>query len=382
MTSWAVRKGKGTHSQASRCLRILNRLRGYREGVFVRDLASELEVHEDQIYKDMNALELGGNPVDYDTRPGTGPSGKVRNLAVVILRGDTHRQITLTREQRYTMLAARRAFDVFKGTSFYKDIDAVFEKLMQGVPKADRDELASWGERFVYVPDGGTKNYSDKGEVLDALRNAVLSRRVVRYTYAPASGREERGLLAPYAMVIYRQGLYVVGRRLSRLDDATRPPSSGNAPTPPLAVERFTTVEVVSARRSYEVPSDLNLDRMFQGAFGMFIGGGGEPQRVVIEFSRAKRAHVLGRTWHATQKVEALPDGRVRLEFMLNDIVEVVSWVMSWGPHARVLEPVQLFERVAREHADAAEWYASRRAAVREQAEVEGSTAAGEPRAA
>lgn len=352
-------RSKGQFTQSTRCFRVLDRLRGYREGVPINELADEFQVKREAIQEDIDALEIGGFRIDYEYKPVQGPSGKVRTMAVAVLREESHRAVNISREERYTLLAMRRIFDVLKGTPFYRDVESVFAKLIQRVPLPDREELASWGERFVYVPDGGVKDYRAKGEVLDVLRTAVLNRRIVRYTYSQASGREQQGLLAPYALVLYRQGLYVVGRRLARVEDAAKPPAPGSIAAP-FAAERFSAVEAVSGRRSYEVPKDLKLDTLFQGAFGIFIGDGKEPQRVVIEFSRTKRAHVLSRTWHPTQRVEQLPDGRVRLEFMLCDWKEVVSWVMSWGPHAHVLEPIGLAAKVAQEHADAAECYAAR----------------------
>ncbi|MBI4509498.1 MAG: WYL domain-containing protein [Deltaproteobacteria bacterium] len=365
-------RSRGRYTQTARCFRLLERLRGYREGVLIRELADEFQVHEDQIYSDLDALTLGGYSVQLDTRMAEGPSGKTRKMATAILLGESHGSIIITREERYSVLAVRRVFDVLKGSPFYRDVQAVFTKIMQEIPSGDREEYASWGERFVYVPDGGTKDYSDKGELLQALRTAVLYRRVVRYVYTQASGREQRGFLAPYAIVLYRHGLYVVGRYVKRPEDV-RTPAPGEKVKPPLAAERFSEVELVSARRSFEPPRDLKLEELFQGAFGIIVGTG-EPQRVVIEFGRTKRTHVLARTWHPTQKVQTLADGRVRLELVLNDLTEIVSWVLSWGPHARVLEPPALREKVVRELADAAEWYEQQRALARERAGDDGSS--------
>ena len=43
---------------------------------------------------------------------------------------------------------------------------------------AERAEHATFGDRFAYFPDGGTKAYEGQEDVLDALLAGVLSRRV------------------------------------------------------------------------------------------------------------------------------------------------------------------------------------------------------------
>jgi hypothetical protein len=43
------------------------------------------------------------------------------------------------------------------------------------------------GDRFAYVPDGGTKLYSGKEDVLDALLTGVLQRKLVSYAYQGAN---------------------------------------------------------------------------------------------------------------------------------------------------------------------------------------------------
>ncbi|MCL4228004.1 MAG: hypothetical protein KJZ91_26360, partial [Myxococcales bacterium] len=68
--------------------------------------------------------------------------------------------------------------------------------------------LAPAGSRDV-APDG-------KGDVLDAILTGVLSRKVIRYSCVGATGRSERGHLAPFAVAIHKHGLYVGERTPER----------------------------------------------------------------------------------------------------------------------------------------------------------------------
>lgn len=54
-------------------------------------------------------------------------------------------------------------------------------------------EGALHGQRFAYVPDGGTKAYEGKEDLLDALQTGILSRKVVRFWYKDSHGRARSG---------------------------------------------------------------------------------------------------------------------------------------------------------------------------------------------
>ena len=186
-----------------------------------------------------------------------------------------------------------------------------------------------------------------KEDVIDALQTGILSHKVVRYAYKGASGRSTRGHLAPYAMLLYSHGLYVIGSRLSDpgagKDTANWRSALGN-----FAVERFVEAEHLR-ERSFDLPPDFKIDDVLHGAFGIHVGGSDVPVRVVIEFSAAKASLLRAREWHRTQELEDLPDGRVRFAFSCVNIAPVVSWVLEWGPHARVIEPNELRAQVVDE---------------------------------
>ncbi len=335
------RKG-GSHSQTVRVLRLLDRLAGRRVGLPLRDLAGELSVTERQLRRDLRVLDEAGHDVELSLRDGR---------TNVRLRSATGRSLFVTRRERYTLLSVRRVFDVLRGTPFFEDVESLYGKLAEGFSPDERAELVRFGERFAYVPDGGTKPYAGKEELLDALQTGVLNRRFVRYSYRAANGKRSSGFLAPFTLVLYRNGLYVVGQRVpASLETAQGPgPLSSDRPFV-YAVERFLGADVVPGHR-FEVPSELGLSELFDGAFGIFLGG--PPVRIVIEFSATLAERVTARLWHRTQQLTPLPSGNLRLEMQIANTAEVVPWVLSFGPHARLLEPADLAARVRAEHSAA-----------------------------
>lgn len=236
-------------------------------------------------------------------------------------------------------------FDVFKGTPFAEDVESLLAKLQQRATAKERAEFAADRDRFAYVPDGGTKTYRDKGDVLDALQTGVLQRRVVKYAYRAGQGRPSRGYLAPFSMIVFKQGLYVVGRLL---DD----PKEGLAIPPGRAVrfaaERFIEAEALRAHL-FAVPHDFRLDDELQSAFDLHAGDPAATFRVIIEFSNERASYAKAREWHRQQTLEPQPDGSVWLSFPCSNLAPIVSWVLEWGPHARAVEPKELVDAVIAE---------------------------------
>lgn len=322
---------RGDLAQVARAFRVLNALRGFRRGRTLAALAAEVDVSVRTVRRDLADLVDAGLRIDLV--PVDGEAG-----ARLIDRG--YASVLVTTRERFTLLAVRKVFDVLRGTPLHDDVLSVLEKLEQQGDGDDTRKQSTSQEPIAYVPDGGIKAYDDKVDVIDALQTGILSRKVVRYTYRDSRGRSSRGHVALYAMAMYRQGLYVVGARLADPADG-RNTDGWRKRFGIFAVERFLDAEHLR-ERSFDVPADFELDEYIHGAFGMHLLRSGEPQRVVIEFSNARAAFVRARVFHRTQQLEDLPDGRVRFSFECVNITPVVSWVLEWGPHARVIAPPEL----------------------------------------
>jgi proteasome accessory factor B len=46
--------------------------------------------------------------------------------------------------------------------------------------------------------------------------------------------------------------------------------------------------------------------------------------------------------WHESQRIRFLPDGSINLQLELGGLEEIERWILSWGSHIRVLEPMAL----------------------------------------
>jgi len=329
---------RGDLNHVSRTLRVLDELRGFRRGRLLAEIARAVDASERTVRRDLGDLRSTGFEIESVT---------IGGRAAARLVEKSYSNVAITRRERYTLLAIASLFDVLRGTPLWEDVTSLQRKLEQRMTPDERAEHASLGDRFAYVPDGGTKVYEGKEDLLDALLTGVLSRRVVRFAYRGATGRVQHGHLAPYTMVLYKHGLYVIGCKLQKPADGRA--IAADAPIAVYAVERFTDAEHLRAM-PFAPPPGFRIADVLNGAFGIHVATTEQPpHRVVIEFSAARSAFVRARLWHPTQRFETLADGGVRLAFTCTSLTPVVSWVLEWGPHARAVEPAELVDQIVAE---------------------------------
>jgi predicted DNA-binding transcriptional regulator YafY len=326
---------KGELGQVARALRVLDALRGFKHGRWVSEVAAEVGASERTVRRDIAELQDAGFEIEVTRRD---------NRSVASLATErTCSPVSITKRERFTLLAVRDVFDVLQGTPFLDDVRSVMTKLQQRMSDKERTELAAFGDRFVYMPDHGTKSYDGKDDIIDAIQTGILSRKVVRYRYADARGRARSGFLAPFGMVLYRHGLYALGAHLPR---ATADVST--SPLSMFAIERFIEAEHLRGH-DFVLPAGATMRDALHGAFGPHLPDPTGPHEVIVEFSRDKAVLASSRTWHPTQRIEPLHDGRVRISLRVPHLAPIVSWVLEWGPHARAIAPSDLVARVKAE---------------------------------
>jgi len=328
---------RGEYSQAERIERLRLFLHGRVMATSLETVAEELGgISVRQLRRDIAQLARAGHDIEVSVSPETGRS-------CVRLQNVKAGQISLTPRERLTLLAARRVFDVFAGTSFKHDIESIYAKLEAACDDADRRRLGTWRTRICFVPDGGVKRASrEVDDHLNAVLSGLMRGRRIAFAYTSSSDHASGGWLEPWTLVIYRNGLYVLGATAKRRNAPER-----NGPRL-YALERFDHLEFVRGDEgAFSPPGDFNVETYFHGAFGIFAGS--EPQEVVVDFSPSMRTTAEARVWHRSQRFEERPDGGVRLRFDVGGLQEVKSWILRWGPHAKAIAPPELVKDVARE---------------------------------
>jgi predicted DNA-binding transcriptional regulator YafY len=326
--------------QLARQWQLVQRLARSKSGAHVDELAELVECTRRTVYRDLDALNLGGFPVTSERRDG-------RTYYRFV---DTYRigDVPFTADEVLALAFGEDLLRTLEGTVFHDSIRSALAKIRSGLGPELAEYLARLGQAFRVLP-GPHKNYARFRDTIRALNDAVVARRTVRMRYRTGrTGKTATRDLDPYR-VWYRQGgLYVVGH-----DHL-----SGEIRT--FAVDRIGALE--PSERRFRVREGFDFDAYIGGSFGVVA----EPAvRVRIRFEGTWVDYVEERTWHPSQVLLRLPDGRLELAMQVGGGSELRSWILSFGPSAEVIEPESLRAEVAKDLAAALARYAPPPAAKR-----------------
>ena len=222
------------------------------------------------------------------------------------------------------------------GTVLGDMAEAQLDDLAEHFPGPQARLLERLPTAFHYVAFG-PKDYRVNEEVLEDLIHAVIYRRPVEVERLSRSGDVARNRLEPYTLVMYRDGLYL----LARLDGDQGPHFRT------YALERFVSVDVIKGEE-LEIPDEFDPARHFEGRLGLWEPTD-EPARIELAFTAGAAEVLAARRWPGFVGWSDTADGRRILELDLPLNVELVSWIVSWGPQVQVLGPESLRRWVVEE---------------------------------
>ena len=327
-------KGKPAkkYSQAGRLHSII-RLLESRRGLTLDELAEEYDVDRRTIHRDLSAVEQAGYSLTTEWSDG-------KKVYSFLAKSRNLPPITFTLPQLMSLYLLRSLGAHLVGTPFHADIDELFKSIHSVLPDrhaAHLERIARYSLPLLH----GARDYSSSAAFVDDLRKALLQQYRIRLQYAKkAKAAVEEYEVDPYTLVFHKGGIYLLGNAHNR---------SGMRL---FALERIRGVEVT--RQRFEIPDSYQPEAHFSSAFGLVSD---TPHQVRVRFS-AEIAHtVKDRLWMPGQKVSTDSDGRVTVEFAAAGQMELVSWILSYGIHAEVLEPPELRKEVKRQIKEMRDFY-------------------------
>ncbi len=315
--------------------KLLKAIEAARLGETVRSLAAQAGVSTRTIWRDIAALQEAGFPV-YDEKD---ESGRTRfKLAREPFRHLAERGFTVA--QLGALYFARTLVDCFVGTPFGDDLREAFDGIATALPPRMRQFLDRLPGLLVAKPTAvKRRDLAREKETIARLLDATLhNRRVNLHYHSRSSNRTKDYLIEPYRLVYASGGLYLMAFV----------PEYGQVRT--FALERIRRFVLTDERF---VPREPLAPDPFPHSLGAFSG---PPERIELEFSPAIAPYVRERLWHPSQKLVERRDGSVRLVLHVCRDATLMSFVLSFGPHVRVVAPSSLAEQIlealeaAREH--------------------------------
>ena len=332
-----MKKGKPAkkYSQAGRLHRII-RLLEVRRGLTLDELAEECDVDRRTIHRDLRAVEEAGYTLTNEWQEG-------KKCYSFLTKSRHIPPVTFTLNQLMSLYLLRSLGVYFAGTPFQGEIEEVFRSINSVLP----DRYAAHLERIARVSLPvlhGARDYSAAAAHVAELQRSLLHQFRVRLIYAKKGVQAtEEYTVDPYTLIFHKGGVYLLGYAHNR--EGMRL----------FALERLRGVEVT--RQRFELPENYAPEDHFNSAFGLVSD---KKMNVAVRFSPDVAHTVRERIWMAGQKFRHDTDGYLRLEFEAAGEMELVSWILSYGVHAEVLEPPELRQEVKRQVREMRQFYRSK----------------------
>jgi predicted DNA-binding transcriptional regulator YafY len=315
-------------------LREVEQARGV--GVTIDDLAVLCGVTTRTIRRDLQALEEAGFPL-YDNK--THDDGRTRWS----LHGQPFKGLSaaLTLSELCALYFSRTLLESLAGTPFRDDVESAFEKLAAALTPHMRQFLDQLPRVIATKADPARRHDDPRGQrIIARALDATLHLRQATITYhSISSDRTKSYLVHPYRLAYAQGGLYLLAYV----------PEYGEVRT--FAVERIQELSLLEERFT---PIEELADEAFPHSLGVHSG---PPEHVEIEFHPAVADYVRGREWHASQCLRPIESGGVAVALDVCIDRALQSWILSFGPFARVTTPATLARHIAAQFEEARTLY-------------------------
>jgi len=305
----------------------------------IDDLASRTGVTTRAIRRDLEALQSAGFPLYDDVHDGK----RYWTLEQRAFKRLDDTGFTLA--ELSALYFSRTLVECLAATPFQQDVASAFEKLSAALTPGmrqflDRLPLVIQAKGAAAPPDPNGGARSERDRVAKLLDATLHHRRASMRYFSLSSGREKVYEIEPQRLLFAPGGLYLLARV----------PEYGELRT--FAVDRIRSISVSEERFT---PAELAGD-----AFAHSLGvNEGPPEHIEIAFEPRIAPYVRGRRWHASQQIGDRADGAVVMSLDVCNDWALRSWILSFGPLARVLAPESLAAQIRDELERARSVYAT-----------------------
>lgn len=295
-----------------------------------RKLAEELEVSEKTVHRDIVVMRDRMHlPIEYDQAH----FGFYYTEPVHEIPG-----LELTEGEIVALFIARQALGQYAGTPFASALKSACTRLEEELHSRVSLNLK---EIETILSFRTTSQSPAEMEAFRIVNRALMDSVELTFGYHKIGAEDsESRRVQPLHLGCHDNQWYLWAFDLAR--EAVRNFNLSRLKGPVLTTKRFKR-------------SAFKIDEHLAGSFGVFRGIG--EYNVRVWFDSFASRFVREKQWHRSQKVTELNNGETELSVKLNSLQEISRWVLSWGKHARVLEPQALIEELAEVAKSLAEFY-------------------------
>jgi predicted DNA-binding transcriptional regulator YafY len=334
--------GKNTNSGArkriSRIYQMMSLISNYRakgKKITSTDLKREYEVDRATINRDLEFIrgELSVE-LEWDPKEGTYNISHEQEYVPAMELS----------EKDYLLLEfIQQSLSQYSSTELGKEMMDTFQRLF-GI-FTGKQNWNDWNQSVVFRLGQKPATATREIRAFNIFHRAISKCRTVTFKYKSLnSSQPKEKLVEPHLMAMNegRWYLYATDTKTRRLTSYAFPRIS----------------EIQELKDQFVTQPNPHPRDLFRHSFGCVVSSD-PPFDVVIEFESEVVERVKESIWQDGQKIEDLADGRIRLSLRLNSELEILPWVLCWGPCAKVVAPSSLAKAVQEKAEQMATKYAS-----------------------
>ena len=314
--------------------KVLHALESSRHGVSIDALAQDVGVTTRTIRRDLAALQEAGFPL-YDEHD---DQGRARwRLDGQVLKG---LETGFTLAEMCALYLSRNLLESVVGTPFQRDLSNAFTRLEKMLSPRMRQFLDRLPGVLAAKPGPRARGSAAATDSTARLLEATLHFRVARMRYhSVSSARVKDYEVHPYRLAFAQGGMYLIAY-VPAYDDVRT-----------FAIDRIASV---SLEKQTFTPKQVIGDDVFANSLGVNTG---PPAKVEIAFAAEVAPYVRARVWHSSQETRDAEKGGLLLTMNVCHDWALRSWILGWGPFAKVLTPPALARELRKDLEAAAHNY-------------------------
>ena len=291
----------------------------------IDELAERTGVTTRTIRRDLEALQTAGFPLFDEMIDGK----RYWTLEQKAFRRLDDTGFTLA--ELSALYFSRTLVECLAATPFQRDVASAFDKLSAALTPGMRQFL----DRLPLVIQAkgtaarGEDDRTERDHIAKLLEATLHHRRAQMRYFSLSSAREKAYLIEPYRLVYSQGGVYLLAFVPDYQEIRT------------FAVER---IRGISLQEDRFTPTELPEE-----AFAHSLGvSEGPPERIEIAFDARIAPYIRERRWHPSQQISASDDGGIVVALDVTNDWTLRSWILSFGPLAKVPLAAQIRDEVAR----------------------------------
>ncbi|XWX05447.1 CRISPR-associated helicase Cas3' [Aggregatilineales bacterium SYSU G02658] len=193
-----------------------------------------------------------------------------------------------------------------------------------------------------------SQSFTSSNRIFEVLVNAYFEKRIVEVLYhGMRAQKPTRWHIKPikFTMPVWSDAVYLLGT-------GYQPPSQSDT---------YLTLKlnrILQAQPLQKFDEREHCDWLKRQQAAWLVWQSNQPStEVILHFAGHLYRRLQESRWHASQTLEVVQDGRVRVTFHIAEPQEILPWVRSWGADVEIVAPEALREAHKRELARALDRY-------------------------